>query len=100
MVLATVALGYADGVMRAIGNRGHAAIGGVRAPVAGRVSMDLTTLDVTGIPQELLTADAEAEFFGDTIVLEEAAEAGGTAAYEILTSIMPRVPRHYLDGAA
>ena len=99
-VLATVALGYADGLMRAIGNRGHAAIGTVRAPIVGRVSMDLTTLDVTGIPSELLSTDSEAEFFGDTISLEEAAEAGGTAAYEILTSIMPRVPRHYQDAAA
>lgn len=100
MVLATVALGYADGLMRAIGNRGHAAIAGRRAPIAGRVSMDLTTLDVSGFPVDLLSTDTEAEFFGDTISLEEAAEAGGTAAYEILTSVMPRVPRHYQDAAA
>lgn len=99
-MLATVALGYADGLMRAIGNRGHAAIGGVRAPVAGRVSMDLTTLDVTAVPQALLSLDAEAEFFGDTISLEEVADAGGTASYEILSSISPRVPRHYVDAAA
>lgn len=99
-VLATVALGYADGLMRAIGNRGHAGIGGIRAPVVGRVSMDLTTLDVTDIPSEHLTPDAEAEFFGDTISLEDAARAGGTASYEIVASITPRVPRHYLDVAA
>jgi alanine racemase len=86
--------------MRAIGNRGHAGIGGIRAPVVGRVSMDLTTLDVTDIPSEHLTPDAEAEFFGDTISLEDAARAGGTASYEILASITPRVPRHYLDVAA
>jgi alanine racemase len=99
-VLATVALGYADGLMRAIGNRGHAAIAGLRAPIAGRVSMDLTVLDVTGVPPEHLSLDSEAEFFGDTISLEEVAEAGGTAAYEILTSITPRVPRHYQEDAA
>jgi len=99
-VLATVALGYADGLMRAIGNRGHASIGGKRVPIAGRVSMDLTTLDVTGIPARHLSTEMEAEFFGDTISLEEAAEAGGTAAYEILTSILPRVPRRYQDAAA
>ena len=98
-VLATVALGYADGLMRAIGNRGHAAIRGVRAPVAGRVSMDLTTLDVTGIPPDHLSSDADVEFFGDTISLEEAASAGGTAAYEILSSIAPRVPRQYMERA-
>jgi alanine racemase len=99
-MLATVALGYADGLMRAIGNRGHAAIGGVRATIAGRVSMDLTTLDVTAVPQAQLSLDAEAEFFGDTISLEEAADAAGTASYEILSSISPRVPRHYVDAAA
>jgi alanine racemase len=98
-VLATVALGYADGLMRAIGNRGHAAIAGVRAPVAGRVSMDLTTLDVTDIPSDRLSSETEVEFFGDTISLEEAAIAGGTAAYEILTSIAPRVPRQYSERA-
>jgi alanine racemase len=99
-VLATVALGYADGLMRAIGNRGHAAIGGARAPVLGRVSMDLTTLDVTDIPTKHLSPDAEAEFFGDTISLEDAARAGGTASYEILASITPRVPRHYVESSA
>jgi alanine racemase len=99
-MLATVALGYADGLMRAIGNRGHAAIGGERAPIAGRVSMDLTTLDVSAVSPALLALDAEAEFFGDTISLEEAADAGGTASYEILSSISRRVPRHYVDAAA
>jgi alanine racemase len=86
--------------MRAIGNRGHAAIGGVRAPVAGRVSMDLTTLDVTDVPPELMSVDTEAEFFGDTVSLEDVADAGGTVAYEILCAISQRVPRHYVDSAA
>jgi len=99
-VLATVALGYADGLMRAIGNRGYAAIGGIRAPVCGRVSMDLTTLDVTDIPSTQLAPDSEVEFFGDTISLEDAARAGGTASYEILSSLTPRVPRYYEDAAA
>jgi alanine racemase len=99
-VLATVALGYADGLMRAIGNRGHAAVGRALAPVLGRVSMDLTTLDVTDIPSEYLGPDAEAEFFGETISLEEAARAGNTASYEILASLTPRVLRHYVESAA
>ncbi|MEJ0024497.1 MAG: alanine racemase [Rhizomicrobium sp.] len=98
-VIATVALGYADGVMRAIGNRGVAAIAGVRAPVAGRVSMDLVTLDATDVPLAALSTDAEAEFFGDTISLEEVAGAADTAAYEILTATAPRVPRRYTGQA-
>ena len=98
-VLATVALGYADGLMRAIGNRGHGAIGDVRAPVAGRVSMDLTTLDITAVPPALVSLNEQVEFFGDTISLEEAGDAAGTASYEILSSISSRVPRHYVDAA-
>jgi alanine racemase len=92
--LATVALGYADGLMRAIGNKGSGAIGGIRAPVAGRVSMDLITLDVTDIPSAAI--GSEIEFVGDTISLEEAAQAAGTANYEILTSLGARFPRHYV----
>ncbi|HEY5336811.1 MAG TPA: alanine racemase, partial [Rhizomicrobium sp.] len=53
-VLATVALGYADGLMRAMSNNGFGAIAGHRAPIAGRVSMDLVTLDVTDVPQASL----------------------------------------------
>lgn len=99
-LLATVALGYADGLMRAIGNRGQAAIEGNRAPIVGRISMDLTTLDVTDVPRDLLSSDTVVEFLGDTISLEDAARAGDTAAYEILTAISPRVPRSYSESAA
>lgn len=99
-VIATVALGYADGLMRAIGNRGVAAIAGARAPIVGRVSMDLVTLDATDVPRAALSTDVEAEFFGDTIALEDVARAADTAAYEILTAIAPRVPRHYVGGPA
>ena len=97
--LATVALGYADGLMRAMGNNGCGAVAGMRAPIAGRVSMDLVTLDVTDVPQEALRIGADVEFFGDTISLEEAATTANTANYELITSLGARVPRHYVDGA-
>jgi len=93
-VLATAGLGYADGLMRAISNHGAGAINGVRAPVAGRVSMDLVTLDVTDVPGRLATG-MDVEFVGDTITLEELARAAGTANYEILTSLSRRAERHY-----
>jgi alanine racemase len=98
-MLATVALGYADGVLRALGNKGWAALGGVRVPIVGRVSMDLITLDVTEVPARAREAGAEVEFFGDTIALDEIAAAAGTAHYEILTRIGARIPRHYEAGA-
>ncbi len=86
--------------MRAIGNRGTAAIAGKRASIAGRVSMDLVTLDVTDMPPAALSTDTDVEFFGDTISLEEVAKAADTAAYEILTALTPRVPRHYEAAAS
>ena len=95
--IATVSLGYADGLMRANGNRGAAVIEGVRAPIVGRVSMDLLTLDVTDIGS--VRAGAEVEFVGDKITLEELAETSGTASYEILTSMSHRARRVYVEGA-
>lgn len=99
-VLATVAMGYADGLMRAIGNRGEGAIGGTRVPVVGRVSMDLVTFDVTDVTDALSAVGGTVEFFGDTIALEELAHAAGTANYEILTAISPRVLRRHVSEAA
>jgi len=97
-MLATVALGYADGIMRAAANRGWAAIGGARVPYAGRVSMDLLTLDVTDMAQPPQAGDA-AELLGDSISLAEVAENSATNEYEILTGLSPRIPRRYTDDA-
>jgi alanine racemase len=98
-LLATIGLGYADGLMRAIGNKGSGAIAGVRAPVVGRVSMDLVTLDMTDVPEDAVRVGADVEFLGDTIALDEFASLAGTASYEVLTSLGHRMARHY-EGAA
>lgn len=92
--IATVALGYADGVLRSAGNRAQAAINGRRAKVVGRVSMDLITLDVTGL--DVAVGDA-AELFGPDLPLDEAATAWGTISYELLTGLSRRVPRVYME---
>ena len=97
--LATIGLGYADGLMRAIGNRGEGAIGGIRAPVVGRMSMDLVTLDVSGVPPDALAVGTDVEFLGDTISLEEFAAHAGTANYEVLTSLGHRMARIYEPAA-
>ena len=95
-MLATVALGYADGIPRTLSNTGAAAIGGARAPIVGRVSMDLITLDVTGI--DVAPGD-DAELLGDTVTLGEVAAAAGTNEYEILTRLR-RMPRVYEGGTS
>jgi len=96
--IATLALGYADGLMRALGNRGAAVILGRRVPIVGRVSMDLMTVDVTDM--EGVKPGLWAELLGDTISLEELATASGTASYEILTSLSRRAERKYIEGGA
>ena len=95
-MLATVALGYADGIPRSLSGTGAAAIHGARAAMVGRVSMDLITLDVTDM--EVNPGDS-AELLGDTITLGEVAAAAGTNEYEILTRLR-RMPRVYEAGKA
>jgi len=97
-LIATLPIGYADGYPRLLSNRGQALVGGKRAPVAGRVCMDLTMLDVTDIAgiqqgdEVVLLGTQENE----TISADEMAAWADTISYEILTSIGARIPRiHY-----
>jgi alanine racemase len=89
---AVVAAGYADGVMRAYGQGGAAWVSGEIRPLLGRVSMDVCTLDVTGL--DVAVGD-RVELFGANRHLDEAAAAAGTISYELLTAIGDRVPRAY-----
>jgi len=94
--IATIALGYADGVLRSASNAASAIVRGRRAPVAGRVSMDLIGLDVTGIAD--VAVGDQAELFGPDLPLDDAAAAWGTISYELLTGLSRRVPRIYRDA--
>lgn len=93
--VALAALGYADGWPRLLSGRGSAFIGGVRVPVVGRVSMDMTALDVSALPEALLAQESGAEFLNTAQTVDAVAEACGTIGYEILTGIGPRVRRVY-----
>jgi alanine racemase len=97
-MIATVALGYADGFPRTLSGKGMAALNGVRVPVAGRVSMDLLTLDVSDLVEPPHIGQ-EIELLGDSIPLGEVAELAGTNEYEILTRLR-RVPRVYMQASA
>ncbi|MEJ2003620.1 MAG: alanine racemase, partial [Cyclobacteriaceae bacterium] len=91
MKIATIAIGYADGFSRAFSNGvGYVWINGRRAPVVGNVCMDMTMVDVTGIPAR--EGDI-AEVFGPNISISEMARAIGTIPYEILTNVSQRVRR-------
>lgn len=98
--IATVGTGYADGYPWSLGNRGVASIGGRRAPVVGRVSMDLITLDVSGLPEDSVRPGAMVDLIGPDISLEEVAERAGTINYEILTGLGQRARRVFTGGPA
>lgn len=91
--IATCAAGYADGVMRANSPKGLVFVAGQPRPIVGRVSMDVCAVDVTGL--EVSVGD-RVELFGANRMLDEAAAAAGTIAYELLTSVTARVPRLYV----
>ncbi len=93
--IATVGAGYADGYPRALGNRGYAWIAGARVPVIGRVSMDLTTLDVSSLSADAVRVGDTADLLGGGVSLEEAADLAGTVNYELLTRLSTRLARCY-----
>lgn len=97
----TVAIGYGDGIPRALSPAGgEFLVAGRRAPIVGRISMDVTTIDLTALPDArpgdvvtVIGRDGEGE-----ITLDEVAARCGTISYEILTGLTPRLPRVYLEG--
>ena len=93
--LALAAIGYGDGFPTGGANRAGAMINGERAIIAGRVSMDLISLDITDFKNPVATGDA-ATFYGTGITLFEAAKSCGAIPYELLTGLGPRVDRRYL----
>lgn len=97
-MIATIAVGYADGFLRALSNSARARVGETDVPVVGRISMDLITIDVTNVP------GAKA---GDLVTLidaretiDDVADKAGTIGYEILTSLGSRYARRYVGAAA
>jgi alanine racemase len=101
--LATIGVGYADGLPRNAktlgGDAGPRAIaGGVLCPLVGRVSMDLSIVDVTDAPDEARRPGAILELLGPTITVDDLGRQTGTIGYEILTSLGRRYKRLYLDG--
>jgi alanine racemase len=93
--IATVAVGYADGWLRSSSHRGSAAIAGQRVPVIGRISMDLMTLDVTGIDPALTRPGDFIDLIDEQHGIDAVAAAAGTIAYEILTALGRRHHRIY-----
>jgi len=93
--IATLPIGYADGFKRALSNKGFVLVNGQKAPIIGRVCMDLSMIDVTDIPN-VKKGDEVIIFDNINITVEELAELCGTISYEIISTISPRIPRVYI----
>ena len=100
MKVATVAIGYADGFHRIGSDTGFATIDGHKAPIIGRVSMDLITLDVTNIPEHACDTGAIATFIGPDRTPDDLARDWQTIPYEVLTGLGRRYRRVYTGNGA
>ncbi len=102
--IATIPIGYADGLARGLSNRGEVLIHGRRCPIVGVVSMDLTMVDVTDVEgvelgdECVILGKQDGRFGTDAITAQEIAGRLGTIPWEVLTSVSRRVPRFYRNA--
>lgn len=99
-LVATIPIGYDDGYPRGLSNRSHVLIRGVFATVIGRISMDLTLIDVTNVPDVELNDEVVliGESAGLSVTAEYLAKTAGTLSYEVTCGIGSRVPRVFVEG--
>jgi alanine racemase len=93
--LATVAVGYADGWLRSISQRGSGRLGGRRVPLLGRVSMDLVVFDISGADPARARPGEFIELLDEDHGVDAVAADAGTIGYEILTALGRRYHRVY-----
>ncbi|MGD8325370.1 MAG: alanine racemase [Sphingomonadales bacterium] len=94
-IIATLTIGYADGYSTSFFNNGKVLIGGEVAPVVGKISMDLTTVDITHLGSDKVEVGDYATLIGDELSLDTVAKSGNMHAYQLLTSLGTRVVRKY-----
>jgi alanine racemase len=93
--LAVIGVGYADGIFRSLGNRGAVFVAGERAPIVGRISMDLMTADIGHLPLSAVRVGDPVEIIGPHQSVDDLARDAGTIGYEILTALGNRYRRRY-----
>lgn len=93
--LAVIGVGYADGIFRSLGNRGAVFVAGERAPIVGRISMDLMTADIGHLSLSACRVGDPVEIIGPHQSVDDLARDAGTIGYEILTALGNRYLRRY-----
>lgn len=94
--IATIAAGYADGILRSLSNRGALTLAGHKAPLVGRVSMDLITVDVSEVPDTVLEQATHIDLLDAAYTIDDLAADARTIGYEVLTSLGRRYHREYV----
>ena len=97
MRIATLSIGYGDGYFQRLSNKAHGMIGSFKTPIVGRISMDLTTVDVSDIPEDHLAQHGWAELINHHITVDQLATWAQTNAWEILTHLGKRLHVSYSD---
>ncbi len=92
---ATIGIGFADGLPRACSNKGVVYIDNYAAPILGRVSMDLTVIDVSDIPPSLISVDRWVDLIRDRVTFYQQAQDSNSGIYELVTRLGGRYNRHY-----
>lgn len=95
MRIGIVACGYADGYPRVAPNGTPVVVAGVRTTLVGRVSMDMLTVDLTAVPEA--SVGSAVELWGESLPVDDVAQAAGTVGYELLCAVAPRVPMTAVD---
>ena len=96
--IATLAIGYGDGVPRALSGQGRVELNGSLVPIRGRVTMDMTMVEVGEDGGRQVKIGETATIFGGLVSLDAQAALAGTISYELLTAISPRVHRRYQEA--
>lgn len=99
MTIALINVGYADGIIRSLTNKGFVSVSGHKAPIVGKVSMDFTTIDISTLPKHLTEPGSWVEIAHGADQFEAFSDAGGTCTYEITTSLSKRFHRLYTRGS-
>ncbi|MEE2705006.1 MAG: alanine racemase [Pseudomonadota bacterium] len=95
--VAIVALGYAEGLLRSLSKSGKAHINDIEIKVAGKISMDLATFDVSNVPEKILQKCDWIDIISDKQEIDDIAGQANTISYELLTSLGSRVKKEYIS---
>ena len=95
--IATVNVGFADGFLRALSNKGYGKVGPFKVPIAGRISMDWMSFDVSDVPEEIMHPGALITLLDDELTIDAVASMAQTTSYDLISGLGSRLHRVYVS---